>query len=191
MTFRIEDGKGSGRQAAVNSNNKLESQAITIPEIAFLSAEKEQAWIIATGFVALTTTGSFNGLVYLKNTSTKPLHIETVRSCSDNSGSSQVKIIKNPTTGTLISDANDAVITNANLTSTAEFGGIGYTASGDGKTITDGTDTTQFINNSPGHSIQQYQGAVVIGQGDSFALVVKPSAAGNVCCEIVCYFGES
>ena len=191
MSWMIDDGKGSGRRAAVNTNNKLETQAVTIPEIAFLSAEKEQAWIIATGFVALTTTGSFNGLVYLKNTSTKPLHIESIRTCSTGSGYSQVKVIKNPTTGTLISEANDAAVTNANLTSTAEFGGLSYTAAGDAKTVTDGSDTTQFTNMSPGHSIQHYQGAVVIGQGDSFALVVKPSAAGDVCSEIVCYFGES
>lgn len=158
MTFRIGDGRGRGNEAGVNDNNKLETQAITIPEIAFLSAEKERAWVIATGFVSLTTTGAFNGLIYVKNTSTLPLHIETIRSCSNHSGSMQVKLIKNPTTGTLISDANSALVTNANLTSTANFSGVGYGASGDGKTITDGDDATQFINGSPGHSIQQYQG---------------------------------
>lgn len=190
MSFKIQDGKGSGREAGVTDEGQLEVEAITIPEIAHVSAEHERAWIIATGFVALTTTGSFNGLIYVKNTSTRPLHIESIRTCSTGSGYTQVKVIKNPTTGTLISEANAAIVTNANLSSTADFGGLGYTAAGDAKTVTDGSDTTQFTNMSPGHSVQHYQGAVVLGQGDSCALVAKPSAAGDVCSEIVCYFGE-
>lgn len=185
----ITDGTGKGYVAAVNSDNRLETRSVTRPVVSDISHENGEAFVVASDFITLTTTASFNGILYIKNTSTtKHLHIEKIRVCSSASGSVQCRLVKNPTTGTLISDANSADVGNANFSSALAFTGLGYAASGDGKTITDGTNFSNFINNSPGHSIQEYLGALILGPGDSLALTAKPSASTTLCSEIQCYF---
>jgi hypothetical protein len=187
----LVDGTGNGYQAAVNSSNRLEVQAVTTPTTANISQRDGQCFIVASDFVSLTTTGSFNGIMYVKNTATdKDLHIEKLRACGDGSGSVQLRVIKNPTSGTLISDANSADINNANLSSAVAFSGLAYAASADGKTVTDGTNFTQFISMLPGHTIQEYSGAIILGPGDSMAITAKPSASSNFCIEVQCYFED-
>lgn len=187
----ITDGTGNGYQAAVNSNKQLEVRSVSRPVSAFISQNTGGCFIVASDFISLTTTGSFNGLVYIKNTSTvQDLHIEKLRTCSDTTGDLQLRLIKNPTTGTLISDANSADVGNANFSSAVTFTGLAYAASGDGKTVTDGTNFSQFINRSPGHSIQEYEGVIILGPGNSIAVTAKPSTSLTVCVELQCYFED-
>lgn len=187
----IQDGSGKGYLAKVNSENRIETVAITFPEVAHISAEDQQAYVVASDFVSLTTTGSFNGIQYIKNTSTtKNLHVERIRVCSSEAGHIQCKLIKNPTTGTLISDANEGTKVNSNFSSNNLFQGLTYAASADGKTITDGTQSSNFIIKSPGHTIQDYQGALILGPSDSLALVCKPSATTVLCSEMQVYFED-
>lgn len=184
----ISDGTGTGRQAKVDSENKLETSSITTNLFTHTSEIKGQSYLVVSDFISLTTTGSFNGILYIKNTSTtQNLHIQSIRTCSTETASVQQRLIKNPTTGTLISDANAGGKVNANFSSNNIFPGNVYAASGDGKTVTDGTNFTQFINRSPGHSIQEYTGAIVLGPSDSIALTAKPSAATTFCAEIQVY----
>ena len=56
----------------------------------------------------------------------------------------------------------------------------------DGKTVTDGNFMTQFINKAPGHSIQDYQGAMILYNGDSIRskgtlveYTARPQASGT------------
>lgn len=186
----IHDGEGSSRLAGVDSKNRLKTLSVSESRFADISRQEGLGFLIATGFISLTTTGSFNGIVYIKNTSAeaKDLLIGKIRTCSDASGTMRVKTIKNPTAGTLISDANSATVNSANFGSSQTFGGLAYSASGDGKTVTDGSDASQYINHSPGHSIQEYDGLLVIPKGSSFALVVQPSAATTFCAEIQAWF---
>jgi len=186
----ILDGKGRGYRAGVNADNRLETFAISESRVADVS-KTGYSFLVATGFVSLTTTGSYNGLVYIKNNSTRrDIFIKTVRTCSTDTGSIQLKLYRNPTTGTLISDANPADQFSANAASSVVFDGLAYSASGDGKTVTDGDNWTQFINRSPGHSIQDYDGAIVIPGGKSMALAAKPSVSTTICVEIQLWFEE-
>jgi hypothetical protein len=184
----IQDGRGGGYSAGVDSDKRLLSKAISQSRVSDISRRNGKAFLISTDFISLTTTASFNGIVYIKNTSDEDLFIGKVRTCSDTSGNVQVRILRNPTTGTLISDANAATQLSANFGSSEIFGGDAYAASGDGKTVTDGSNSSQFINHSPGHSIQDYEGAVVIPKGQSFAITAKPSVALTFCAEIQCWF---
>jgi len=184
----IEDGSGDSYTAKVDSDQRLNTKSVIQSRVSDVSKREGNSFLLASGFVSLTTTGSFNGMLYLKNTSDDDLYIATIRTCSDTAGNLQVKIIKNPTLGTLISDANVALKASSNYGSSKEFGGLVYSASGDGKTVTDGDDSTTFINHSPGHSIQEYQGAIIIPKGKSMAIVTKPSVATTACVEIQCWF---
>jgi hypothetical protein len=184
----IQDGKGKGYSAEVDSINRLLVKAISQSRVSDISNRTEKAFLLASDYISLTTTASFNGLIYVKNTSDDTLYIGKIRTCSDASGNVQIKVVRNPSTGTLVSDANAASQYSANFGSSELFGGLAYSASGDGKTITDGNDATQFINHSPGHSIQDYEGSLVIPKGQSFALTAKPSVSMTICVEIQCWF---
>jgi hypothetical protein len=195
MSQMIQDGTGHGFLAEVDSGNHLKVKSTVISNVREVSDQSQQAFIVASDFVALTTTGSFNGILYIKNTSTdKKLYIETIRACARPttttaaSNSSEWRIIKNPTTGTLISDVNAADTNNMNFASGITFSGDTYAASGDGKTVTDGTNFAQFINMMPGHSLEIYGGALELSSGNSLAITCKPTAAGDACVEIQCYF---
>lgn len=191
MFYIIEDGTGSGKKASVNANNRLDTFSITETRIADISNREGRSFILTSDFVALTTTGSFNGMIYLKNTSTdRDMYIDRVRICGTGTSMNamQCRFVKNPTTGTLISDANDGISVASNLGSNEEFTGINYAASGDGKTVTDGTQFSQFTIHLPGHTIQDYNGAIIIPGGSSMAIEVKPGAATTACIEVQCWF---
>src|SRR6056300_1234810 len=142
MFYIIEDGTGTGNKAKVNEQNRVETFSIIESRIADISNRDGKSYILTSDFVALTTTGSFNGMLYLKNTSTeRDLYIDRVRVCGTGTSMNamQCRFVKNPTTGTLISDANAGISVASILGSNEEFTGINYAASGDGKTVTDGT----------------------------------------------------
>lgn len=191
MQIEILDGSGKGYRARVNENKRLETFSVTESRIADISNSTGESFIITSDFISLTTTGSFNGLLYIKNTDPdKIMYIDKIRLCGTGStmGNFQTKFYKQPTTGTLISDANLGIVVPANLGSTSNFSGIVYAASGDGKTITDGTQFSQFTTHLPGHTIQDYQGSLIIPGGFSMAIAVKPSYATEACVEIQCWF---
>ena len=191
MAYQIEDGTGTGHRAKVTSGNRLETFSITERRMADISLRDGESFIITSDFVALTTTGSFNGMLYIKNTDTsRNLFIDKVRVCGTGTSMNamQCKFFKNPTTGTLISDANDGIAVPANLASNSVFTGDVYAASGDGKTVTDGTQFSQFTIHLPGHTIQEYDGALILPGGNALAIAVQPGAATTACVEIQCWF---
>ena len=193
MSTEIKDGTGSGNRAAVNKNNRLETFSITESRLADISLREGRSFLITSDFVSLTTTGSFNGMLYIKATDTsKIIFIDKIRICGTGTSmnSMQTKFYKNPTTGTLISDANSGMSVAANLGSQELFPGTVYSASGDGKTITDGTQFSQFTIHLPGHTIQEYNGAIIIPGGSSLGIEVKPGAATEACIEIQCWIED-
>lgn len=191
MSVEIIDGTGKGNRAKVDIDNRLQVFAVTESRIADISARKGESFILTSDFISLTTTGSFNGLQYIKNTNTeKDLYIDKIRVCGTGSsmGYVQCKLYKNPTTGTLISDANDGITVPSNMGSNEVYDGLNYAASADGKTVTDGEQFSQFTVHLPGHTTQEYQGNLIIPSGKSIAILGKPSYASEVCIEIQCWF---
>lgn len=185
----ISDGTGSKRLLKINEQNRAEVFSISEPRVADISKRTGKSFIIASDFIALNTTASFNGILYIKNSDKDDLYISRIRVCSDTAGANlKIRLIANPTTGTLISDGNVADVNSANLGSSEVFIGNAYSASGDGKTVTDGVQFSQFTNHGLGHSIQEYEGAIVLPKGSSMALVAKPSASLEICSEIQCWF---
>lgn len=190
MAVQIEDGTTGGKRASVDDNNRLETFAITESRMADISLRDGKAYIITSDFVALTTTASFTGMLYIKNTDTsRNLFIDKVRVCGTGTSMNamQCKFFKNPTTGTLISDENDGIVVPANLGSNETFPGLVYAASADAKTVTNGTQFSQFTIHLPGHTIQEYDGALIIPGGSSLAIAVQPSAATTACIEVQCW----
>jgi len=188
----IIDGSGDGYRASVDNKKRLQTKAVSVPNIAIVAQDEENAYVLSSGFISLTTTGSFNGLMFIKGlNSDKEFHIERIRVCGNGTMNDavQVKMIGNATAGTLISDANDAYSHNTTLGSSNSMEGdfAYYTASGDGKTITDGDWFAQFQQPSIGHSHQDYDGSIVISKDTSLAIEAKPEIACEICIEILGY----
>lgn len=190
MNVEIVNGVGDQNRAEVNSENRLLVEAVTLPHIAHEAIDDEAAYILASDFISLTTTGSFNGLMYLKGLdSDYHFHIQRIRICSNASGSLQVKMLHTCSTGTLISDANAGNISNTVIGSANTLTNLltVYSASADGKTVTDGTLFTQYQQNLLGHSNQEYDGSILIKKDQTLAIVAKPSASCDICIEVLGY----
>ena len=109
----IEDGKGGGKSAQVDSSNRLRTHAVSETE-ALHSAEEGTAYNINTGLITITGDAT---LIYLKNNEENDFVINSVALGSfegiTHSDDPYITIVRNPTGGDLISDAT-AVSMNQN-----------------------------------------------------------------------------
>ena len=195
MGLQIQDGTGSNRKASVNDQNRLGVNSVVNSRISDISEREGKAFIIASGFINITTVGSFSAHTYIKNNSDEDLFIEAIRVCGDGGSgatgmnSVQTRIIKNPTTGTFFATAVTAPgINSAKIGSSQEFIGDALVANTTGLTITNGSFMSNFTSHTPGHTIQSYAGAIILTKGASMILELNPSVAGNICTEIQCWF---
>jgi hypothetical protein len=186
MPMMIRGGNNQ-KLVDVSDEHRLLVDAVSFAGIEHVSEVEEQGYYLASDFIDLTTTTSFNGVFYVKNNSDTELHIFNFRTCG--TVTQQWKLIKNPTAGTLISDANPGTNENLNFKSTNTLTADVYGASGNAKTVTNGKQTAQLINNA-GHSIHELQGSIILGKGNSLAMTCKPGAAGIVCVSLLCYLEE-
>lgn len=189
----INGGTGNGYAMQVNEKFQAETFSTIRTEIAEVSLDDEQAYVVSSDFIALTTTASFSGILYIKNTDSqgRDMFIEHIRVCATEGVADpchiQCKVLRNPTTGTLISNASAANTANSNFGSANAFNGIAYKGA-DANTVTNGDWFTQFISHAPGHSILDYNDSVVIPKNSSIAIMVKPCDALTVCCEVNVHF---
>lgn len=182
-TYKIKDGTGTGRLALVTTDNRLGTDSISLPAYSYASQEKGDAFIVTTDFITFTTTATEMGFMYFKNTSNIPINIYSLRTCG--LAAQQWKIIKNPTGGTLISNAVASPSNNLNLSSPKIVSTLSYVGV-DGDTVTGGTLLDQFIN-AMGHSEEFFNGALVLSPLDSIALVIKLPAATTACARMIYY----
>jgi hypothetical protein len=150
--------------------------------------------VITSGFISLTTTNAFTPIFYLKNTDAagRIFNIESIRVCGacscEHTESLQCVIYHSPTGGTIVGDTTTAYAVNMNLGKLSnEFQGVAR-AGGEGFTSTGGKYMNQFTTHIPGHSIDEYHGALVLARGSSFVLEVKPSHASEICISIQGYY---
>ena len=139
---QIEDGTGTSYLARVDSNNRMQTSAVTQTEL-HDAVHRGKTWNIGTGFLTLTST-SPSTLIYLKNTSDDNLFIDLyillTRASTGGSGDMLVEILRNPTGGSIV-NAGTAIpssqISNMDFSSanepdaTINFGGEGFTATGE------------------------------------------------------------
>lgn len=180
----IKDGTGSGYHAKVSANNRLNTDGVVESFLRDISNEMEQSYYVATGFTDLTTTGNDNAILYFKYTGKEKISIYNIRTCG--TATQQWILLKNPTAGTIIDDADPATGTNLHLVSANTLTATIYRASGDGKTFTDGTAMAQWINGT-GHSIAELDGSLIISQNESIGLTCKISVAATACVTLLCY----
>ena len=77
MSFIIGDGTGSGFTVKVDEENRLYARVDTRSQIAFVSQEKEQAYVLSTGELTVDTTGG-QMLWLVNNSQTKHIHLSQI-----------------------------------------------------------------------------------------------------------------
>jgi len=175
--MEITDGTGSGKAAKVSSDNRLFTFALLEwPMEAF--AHQGDAYALASDFIALTTTASYSGILYLTNTSTTHnIHIDSIRTSS--TVGTLWQLMRNPTAGTLISAGAAILAVNDNFSSGKTISATAKKGV-DAQTVTDGVLTGQWQTGVYGVMERRYEGAIILGTGNSIAIVAKPSAAATV-----------
>ena len=137
METKILDGTGNGYRAKVNVEGQVNTFSVTRSELSS-SLEHGKAWNLGTGYLTLTSANA-SDILYIKNTGTLPLVIDLYvvlsRVSTGGSGDLLIDILRNPTAGTVVSDANNASAVNMNFGSSEQPNALFYKG-GEGKTLT-------------------------------------------------------
>jgi hypothetical protein len=172
MAEIIKDGVGKGFYAKVDSTNRLHTDSSQLPRSA-VAAFNGDAYNINTGTINLTGT-SDSGLLYVKNTGDNSIVIETfiyLLGNTDGSGDTQVQIIRNPTTGTLITGGTAFSAVNRNFNTSKTLSAT-ILKGAHGTTVTDGDVAIESIFSGVGRQVVSV-GAVVLNKNNSVAIKVQ------------------
>lgn len=171
----IDDGMGKGKSAHVDSSNRLTVSALTETQ-AVHQAHLGNVFAINTGVIALTTTASYTGILYIHNGSTdKDVKIDLMRFSA--STPCDWRIIKQSSTGTLITAGTEKIPVQVKFDSGNAFNGT-VLAGSDAQTVTDGEVFIDAVG-QPG-VFADIDGIIIITPKTNLAVSVKPSAACNV-----------
>lgn len=178
--YTIKDGTGSGNQVKVDGNKRLHVDSSSRSEDK-QAALLGQSFNINTGTVTLTSGGE-SAVCYLKYTGDKALVIKEilgiVGSTTGGSGDAEMKLIKNPSTGTIISGATNVDTTqNRDFSSANLFDGVSYKGA-EGLTLTNGTDFADTTRSSFGVPIAFDASIIVLRKGNSIGVTFTPPS-GN------------
>jgi urease beta subunit len=180
VAIEILDGKGSGKRAEVDKDNRLRVNAVSRTESEYES-EQGNGYNVNTGDITLTSAAE-SYLLYIKNTGDNPIHISTVfylwGSNTGGSGDCRATIWKNPTAGSLISSGTAVEMnqnrnfgSSNNLTADIYKGQTGETiTTSDGKVI-----ESIFNSTSPGR-VAIYVGLIELPKNKSIAVSLSASA---------------
>jgi len=181
MAEQILDGKGTGKRAEVDLNNRL--QVFSISEGLSLDAAKNgENYNINTGSITLTSANQ-SAVLYMKNNEDKTFVITDVivilGASTGGSGDLTVEVIRNPTTGTIISGASDvAVVGNRNFGSSRQFVADVYKGA-EGNTITNGTDFSDTTRSAASTVIHFDADVIAMPKGTSIGVNITPQASNT------------
>ena len=140
MSEAIKDGTGNGFLCAVSNDNKLRTRAITETETEH-STELGNSYNINTGEISITADSA---VLYFYNGEEQDIFIDAIAvGVTDGSASDiqKVKVIRNPTAGTIVSGAAVvAMNSNSNFGSAKSLSNSAAYKGASGSTFTDGTD---------------------------------------------------
>jgi hypothetical protein len=174
--IRIESGSGTGNVAKVGADFRLQVRSITVSNIQE-ETNKGNAYDLHSGLISITGT-SASGLLYFKNNEDRDFHISVIAvgitaAAGGFANSVEVTVVRNPTAGTLISNATPIQISqNRNFGSTNTLTATVYKGV-DGATMTDGDEALIFVTNGQGRLAADVD--IVVPKGASFGIKVDPN----------------
>ena len=178
--MKINDGTGTGNVAQVDSQNRLHVDSVSRTEREH-AALHSNCYNVSTGPITLTSANA-SAVLYFTYNGTFPFVIEEMLvilgGTTGGAGDALTEIIKNPTTGTIISNAVD-VDTNENrdFSSSKAIDGTLYKGA-EADTFTDGTIFAKTTRNSFGTVVTFDAAPIVLRKGNSIGVRYTPPA-GN------------
>lgn len=145
MSDFLRDGTGKGYLQKVDGNNRAATRSVNTPENE-AATKIGDSYNINTGLIDLTSADE-TPIIYVKNNESVNLHIKAIvfaawtsTGGSGTDGVPKLVIVRNPTTGTLIDNANAVDInSNRNFGSSKNLTVDAYKGA-TGETFTDGSD---------------------------------------------------
>ena len=183
----IQDSS-TGYTASVSETNKLQTTAVSIPVMTEVSRQIGQSFVFASGdFINITTTNTEYGFLFIRNDSTtKDLHIQSIRTCGTQL--QKWKLYANITGGTLLTGETAGSDNNLNLGSSNASDVTVYKGA-NGVTHSGGTMLEHWITDI-GHSREDFEGALVLSPSDNIVVSIETPVAGDFCSRIIGYRGS-
>ena len=190
MSTTIQDGTGTKQRLRITSDGRAAVDAIIEERAVFNSVEAGNTFIVTSDFI-IAPSGSETGLLYVKNTSNQDMLIHHMKLWSGTTNTtSEVRVYRNPTTGTLISSASAADTNNLNFGSANTYNSIAYQGNGADATVTDGSIIGRHYLGVGNQQMVAFMwnGAMALPRGASCAISVTPQTTLSITAEIEAYF---
>lgn len=184
MGFIIDDGRGGGYSARVDTDHLLNTRSVQITEESHVSTKDGESYFANTSDTAntlTTSTGETIKLLYLKNDSTTDLLVIHKIFFSVSVTGGVLLFVKNPTLGSVgANNAHTPVNINFRSGSTASVTCHNWDESGvEGISgISGGTTVNTYIP-SAGVTAFPIEGSFVLGQSNSIMLTYINNTGGN------------
>jgi hypothetical protein len=183
----IQNGaSGATYGARVTSDHRLETDTIAKPRVSFIS-EKGGAFAYSTGFISLTTTASYTGVLLISGVSNYT-KINQLRFCS--TVTTQWLIYKNSTSGTLISGGTTDTAKNINFGAGTPFSGT-IKKGADALTVTNGDLIGCLVTGNYSGAQLAMEDFLILRPNNTLAMVAKPTGAGEASVTCVLYEEDS
>jgi len=174
----IQDGTGKGDFAAVTVNNRLKTTGVdlTLEEAA---TESGDTYNISSDEITLNTTGE-NVLFYVKSNEANNLLITNVivniKDYTGTDGQPEIKVYRDPTAGTIVTNAVAATQLNRNFGSAKTLDADLYQGV-QGDTINGQSGTIQvYLPSTAALTFNAFSTGTVLPKGGTFAVSYTPPA---------------
>jgi len=190
--IQIEDGKGSGNRAEVDSEGKLYVKSVSETQESHIAHDTGRTFFLSSGasnHVTHTATAAGGYLLYLKNNSTThKLYVEKIMLVTGTAAES-FAVMKKPTLGT-ISNHNVMTPVNTNFGSGNVADATAYTWNEAGNGMGGLTSGTTMLTTTPvvGATVLPIDGSILLSTNDSIG--IKVFGAAEVSAAIRFYFKE-
>lgn len=182
MGFEITDGGGKGYSAEVDSENRLRVFSISEQEV-YNASSLGNSYNFNTGVINLTSANK-SAVFYIKNNGDSDLIITQLFYLIGNStagtGDVLVTVLRNPTTGTIISNAvameMDGV--NRNFGSSKNLTTDSYKGA-EASTFTNGDKIIESIIDQSPTRVAVEVGGLVIPRGTSIGIDITPATSNS------------
>ena len=182
MGFEITDGGGKGYSAEVDSENRLRVFSISEQEV-YNASSLGNSYNFNTGVINLTSD-SKSAVLYIKNNGDPDLVLTHLSYSMGNStggtGDVLVTVLRNPTTGTIISNAVDMEVggVNRNFGSSKSLTTDSYKGA-EASTFTNGVKITDTIINQAPIRVAIELNGISIPKGSSIGIDITPATSNS------------
>ena len=182
MGFEITDGVGKGYSAEVDSENRLRVFSISEQEV-YNASSLGNSYNFNTGVINLTSA-SKSAVLYIKNNGDPDLVLTQLSYSMGNStggaGDVLVTVLRNPTTGTIISNAVDMEVggVNRNFGSSKIITTDSYKGT-EGYTFTNGVKIIDTIIDQAPIRVAIELGGISMPKGSSIGIDITPATSNS------------